>query len=76
MSKWHSIPWKTARNRQVDISLSNVTCIHYKLHMMGIPIDRATHIYGNSMSVINNTLKPKSVLEKKNNTVCYHTVRE
>ncbi len=43
---------------------------------MGIPIDGATHIYGDSMSVINNTSKPESVLKKKNNAVCYHTVRE
>ncbi len=49
--------------------------IHYKLHMMGIPIDGATHIYGDSMSVINNTSNPKSVLKKKN-AVCYHTVCE
>ncbi len=39
--------------------------IHYKLRMMGIPIDGATHIYGNSMSVIKNTSKPESVLKKK-----------
>ncbi len=32
--------------------------IHYKLCMMGIPIDGATHIYGDSMSLINNTSKP------------------
>ncbi len=51
--------------------------ICYKLHMMGIPIDGATHIYGDSMSVIKNTSKPKTVLEKKKNkTVCYHTVRD
>ncbi len=50
--------------------------IRYKLHMMGIPIDGATHIYGDNMSVINNTSKPESVLKKKNNTVCYHTVHE
>ena len=50
--------------------------IRYKLRMMGIPIDGATYIYGDSMSVINNTSKPKSVLKKKNNAVCYHTVRE
>ncbi len=50
--------------------------IRYKLLMMGIPIDGATHIYGDSMSVINNTSKPESVLKKKNNTVCYHTVQE
>ncbi len=50
--------------------------IRYKLRMMGIPIDGATHIYGDSMSVINNTSKPESVLKKKNNAVCYHTVRK
>ena len=50
--------------------------IRYKLRMMGIPIDGATHIYGDSMSVINNTSKPESKLKKKNNAVCYHTVRE
>ncbi len=44
--------------------------------MMGIPIDGATHIYGDNISVINNTLKPESELKKKNNAVCYHTVRE
>ncbi|KAL7447662.1 hypothetical protein ACHAXS_000050 [Conticribra weissflogii] len=44
--------------------------ISYKLRMMGIPIDGVTHIYGDSMSMINNTLKPES------NAVCYHTVRE
>ncbi len=43
---------------------------------MGIPIDGATHIYGDSMLVINNTFKPESILKNKNNTVCYHTVHE
>ncbi len=52
--------------------------ICYKLNMMGIPIDVATHhIFGDSMSVTNNTSKPKTILEKKKNkTVCYHTVRD
>ncbi len=44
--------------------------------MMCIPIDGATHIYRDSMSVINNTSKSKSILKKKNNAVCYHTVHE
>ncbi len=43
---------------------------------MGIPIDGATHIYGVNMSVINNTSNPESVLKKKNNAVCYHTICE
>ncbi len=32
--------------------------IRYKLHMMGIPIDGSTHIYGDSISVNINTSKP------------------
>ncbi len=50
--------------------------IRYKLHILGIPIDGATHIYGYSISLINNTSKPKSALKKKNKTVCYHAVHE
>ena len=50
--------------------------IRYKLRMMGIPIDGATRIFGDAKSVINNTSTPESVLKKKNNAICYHTVRE
>ncbi len=48
--------------------------IHYKLCMMGIPIDGATHIHGDSMSVVNNTLKPESLFKKKKNAVFYRSV--
>ncbi len=48
--------------------------IRYKLHMISIPIDGATHIYGDSVSVIDNTTKPKSILKKKNNDICCHTL--
>ncbi len=44
--------------------------------MMGVAIDGATHVYGDNMSVIKNTSKPESTLNKKSNPVCYHTVRE
>ncbi len=43
---------------------------------MGIPIDGATHIYGYSMSEINNTSKSELIPKKKNHAVCYHTVCE
>ncbi len=39
-------------------SIETLPGICYKLHMMGICIDGATHIYGDNMSVINNTSKP------------------
>jgi hypothetical protein len=50
--------------------------IRYKLRMMGIPISGPTFIYGDNMSVIYNTSKPESQLNKKCNSICYHAVRE
>ncbi len=51
--------------------------LQYKLRMMGIPIDGPTYIFGdNTMSVIHNTQRPKSVLKKKSIAICYHFMRE
>ncbi len=50
--------------------------LRYKLRMIGVSIDGATHVYGNNMLVIKNTFKPESTLNKKNNAVCYHAVTE
>eukprot|EP00956_Cyclotella_meneghiniana_P019238 scaffold32809_cov47-Cyclotella_meneghiniana.AAC.3 len=50
--------------------------IRYKLRMMGIPVDGATGIFGDNMSVVNNSSKPESTLKKKSNSICYHLVRE
>ena len=44
--------------------------------MMGVKIDGPTYVYGDNMSVIHNTSKPESVLNKKSNSICYHFVRE
>jgi hypothetical protein len=48
----------------------------YKLRMMGVAIDAPPYVYGDTMSVTNNTQRPESVLKKKSNTICYHAVRE
>eukprot|EP00956_Cyclotella_meneghiniana_P014845 scaffold22390_cov24-Cyclotella_meneghiniana.AAC.1 len=50
--------------------------IRYKLRMMGIPIEGAMRIFGDNMSVVNNSSKPESTLKKKSNSICYHLVRE
>ena len=44
--------------------------------MMGVKIDGPTYVYGDNMSVIHNASKPKSVLKKKSNSICYNFVRE
>ena len=46
------------------------------LRMMGVPVNEPTYIYGDNMTVVNNTSKPESTLKKKSNSICYHFVRE
>jgi hypothetical protein len=53
-----------------------VNGLRYKLRMIGIPIEGATHMRVDNMSVVNNTSFPESVLKKKSNSIAYHYVRE
>ena len=50
--------------------------LRYKLRMMGVPLEGPTYIFGDNISVINNSSKPESTLKKKSNSICYHAVRE
>ena len=50
--------------------------LRYKLHMMGVPIDGPSLVYGDNLSVIKNSQTPDSQLKKKNNAICYHAVHE
>ena len=44
--------------------------------MMSVPLEGPSYVYGDNMSVINNTQRPESVLKKKLNSICYHLIRE
>jgi hypothetical protein len=50
--------------------------LRYKLRMMGVPISGPSFVYGDNMSVIHNTQRPESRLNKKSNSICYHACRE
>ena len=50
--------------------------LRYKLCMMGVPLAGPSYIYGDNMSVIHNTQRPESTLKNKNNSICYHALRE
>jgi hypothetical protein len=50
--------------------------LRYKLRMMGMALSGPTFVYGDNMSVVQNTQRPESVLKKKANSICYHAVRE
>ena len=43
---------------------------------MGVSISGPLLIYGDNMSVIQNTQRPDSTLKKKLNLICYHEIRE
>jgi hypothetical protein len=54
------------------------TCrgLRYKLRMMGVNLSGPTFVYEDNMSVVHNTQRAESVLQKKSNSICYHTVCE
>ena len=49
---------------------------HYKLCMMGVPINGPSLVQDDNMSVILNSTRPQLTLTKKSNSICYHAVRE
>ena len=50
--------------------------LRYKLQMMGVPLDRPTHVFADNMYVVHNCSNPASQLKKKSNSIAYHYVRE
>ena len=50
--------------------------LRYNLRMMSVAISGPSYIDGDNMYIVYNTSKPESVLRKKSNSVCYHTVCE
>ena len=50
--------------------------LRYKLHMMGVPIIGPMYTNGDNMSTIHNMQHPDSTVNKKSNSICYHTVHE
>jgi hypothetical protein len=50
--------------------------LRYTLRMMGIPIDGPSWMFGDNQSVINSSTIPESTLNKRQNALSYHLVRE
>ena len=49
---------------------------HYKLQMMGVPLDGLTYMYGDNMSILHNVGNLESALKKKSNSIAYDMVQE
>ena len=50
--------------------------LRYKIRMMCIPCDFPVYIYGDNKSVLVNSSRPFSVLQKKSCSTAYHFVQE
>jgi hypothetical protein len=48
----------------------------YKLRIMDVALSDPAFVYGDNMSVVQNTHRPESVLKKKSNSIFYHAVRD
>ena len=55
--------------------VSAIERLRFKLRMFGVPIEGPAHIYCDNESVVNNSSKVESTLDKKHNSVAYHYVR-
>ena len=60
----------------MKLGVEHSRSVRYKLRMMGVPIAGPTNVFGDNMSVINNTSKPESTLKRKSHSICYHFIRE
>ena len=82
------IMWKSKKQATIETSvfgsefvalkqgLETVRGLRYKLRMMGVPVNGPAYVYGDNMSVVNNSTRPESTLKKKSNEICYHYARE
>ena len=48
--------------------------LHYKLIIMGIPVEGPVFIYSDNQSILANTSIPESALKKKSQLLAYHLV--
>jgi len=54
------------------IAIELITEFRYKLRMMGIPIEGASQVLCDNMSVVLSTSLPSTTLKKKHNALAYN----
>ena len=59
----------------LKVCVEAIEHLRFKLRMFGIPIEGPTHVFCDNMSVVNNTTKMESTLNKKHSSIAYHYVR-
>jgi hypothetical protein len=69
---WHSKKQNTVEMSTFGsefVALKILRGLHYKLHIMGIPIAGLSYVYCDNNSVVMNTSAPASTLKKKINSI-------
>ena len=60
----------------IKTGMESLHGLRYNLQMIGVPLTGLSYIYGDNVYVIHSTHLPESTLKKKNNSICYHLIRE
>lgn len=60
----------------MKVATEQVVALRWKLRTFGVPIDGPAHVRCDNQSVVLNSSVPTSRLNKKNNAVAFHYVRE
>jgi hypothetical protein len=60
----------------LQVATETIKALRYKLRMMGVPINSPANVLVDNYSVVKNSTIPHSTLQCKQNSVCYHCVRE
>ena len=55
--------------------VSAIETLRFKLRIFGVPVEGLAHVYCDNQGVVNNSSKVESTLDKKQNSVAYHYVR-
>ena len=81
------IIWYSKRQNTVEAStfssefiaakccVEHITALRFKLRMFGVPIIESTKVFCDNQSVVNNSTKLSSTLNKKHSSIAYHAVR-
>ena len=55
--------------------MERIIGVRFKLRMFGVPLNNPTDVLCDNQSVVNNTSKFESTLNKKHTSIAYHAVR-
>lgn len=66
----------TAHGLATRLAIELIEGLRYKLQMFRVTLDGPYEIFCDKLFVVDNGSKPESFLKRKQNTICYHTIRE